>query len=93
MATIYIVHSTDIARRLALEYPDYHHRLHTFDGQTEADKRGVGTIHQIERRACKTTHVLCSNSYVVALELKHLVGRSPNVLLPIGVRPSPIVSF
>ncbi len=82
---VFTTHATLIGRYLATGNTGFYDRLPFVDGDAEAKRFNVQTQHQIEKAAAHGAHVFTTVSDVTAQECIHLLGRTPDVLLPNGL--------
>ncbi len=86
--SIFTTHATLLGRYLAMNTPNFYDRLATFDWQKEAHRFGIETEVCIERTAAQKCCLFSTVSELTAKECTHLLGRSPEVLLPNGINSS-----
>lgn len=84
-ATVFTTHATLIGRYLATGNPWFYDHLASFHGDAEAKKFNIHAQHRIEAAAAHGAHVFTTVSDVTARECTHLLGRSPDLLLPNGL--------
>jgi len=82
---VFTTHATLIGRYLATGNPSFYDHLPFLDGDQEARKFNVPAQHQIEKAAAHGAHVFTTVSDVTAEECTHLLGRTPDMLLPNGL--------
>ena len=82
---VFTTHATLVGRYLATGNPSFYDHLPFFDGDQEAKKFNVHAQHQIEKAAAHAGHVFTTVSDVTAEECTHLLGRTPDLLLPNGL--------
>ena len=78
-------HATLVGRYLATGNASFYDHLPLFDGDQEAKNFNIHTQHQIEKAAAHASHVFTTVSDVTAEECTHLLGRTPDMLLPNGL--------
>ena len=84
-ALVFTTHATLLGRYLAMNDPEFYDHLPNFDPDHEASRFNVVTQHRIEEAAAHGSHVFTTVSDVTAEECRHLLKRSPDVLLPNGL--------
>lgn len=84
-AIVFTTHATILGRYLAMNSPIFYDHLPYFDADGEAKRFNVESQYKIERAAAHGSHVFTTVSDVTALECKHLLGRTPDLLLPNGL--------
>jgi glycogen(starch) synthase len=84
-ALVFTTHATLLGRYLAAGNPAFYDHLPFVDGDAEAKRLNAHPQHQIERAAAHGAHVFTTVSDVTAQECKHLLGRTPDVVLPNGL--------
>lgn len=84
-ATVFTTHATMLGRYLAMNDGNFYEHLHDYHADTEAKHFNVETQFRIERAAAHGAHVFTTVSDVTADECRHLLGRSPEILLPNGL--------
>jgi len=82
---VFTTHATLIGRYVANGNPGFYDHLPFLDGDQEAKKFNVYAQHQIEKAATHAAHVFTTVSDVTAQECTHLLGRTPDLLLPNGL--------
>ncbi|MGB8328605.1 MAG: glycosyltransferase [Polyangiales bacterium] len=82
---VFTTHATLIGRYLATGNPSFYDHLPFLDGDQEAKNFNVHAQHQIEKAAALGAHVFTTVSDVTAEECTHLLGRTPDMLLPNGL--------
>ena len=82
---VFTTHATLLGRYLAMSNPVFYDHLAYFDPHKEAEHFNIECQHGIERAAAHGSHVFTTVSDITGLECKHLLGRSPDVLLPNGL--------
>ncbi len=82
---VFTTHATLVGRYLATGNPSFYDHLSFLDGEQEAKKFNVHAQHQIEKAAAHAAQVFTTVSDVTAEECTHLLGRTPDVLLPNGL--------
>ncbi|MGD8608857.1 MAG: glycosyltransferase [Myxococcales bacterium] len=84
-ALVFTTHATLIGRYLATGNPVFYDHLPFADADAEAQRFNVSTQHQYEKAAAHGAHVFTTVSDVTAQECTHLLGRTPDLLLPNGL--------
>ena len=82
---VFTTHATMIGRYLATSNPAFYDHLPFLNGDTEAKNFNVQSQHMIEKAAAHGAHVFSTVSDVTAQECTHLLGRTPDMLLPNGL--------
>ena len=82
---VFTTHATLIGRYLATGNPSFYDHLPFRDGDQEAKNFNVHAQHQIEKAAAHGAHVFTTVSDLTAEECTHLLGRTPDMLLPNGL--------
>lgn len=82
---IFTTHATLLGRYLAMNDPKFYDHLSFYDWEKEATKFNVKPIVEIERASAHGAHVFTTVSEVTAEECTHLLGRTPDLLLPNGL--------
>ncbi|PIB34182.1 glycogen synthase [Reichenbachiella sp. 5M10] len=83
--TVFTTHATLLGRYLAMNDPYFYDHLPYLNWETEARNFNVDTIARIERACAHGANVLTTVSEVTAKECVHLLGRSPDAILPNGL--------
>jgi glycogen(starch) synthase len=84
-ALVFTTHATLLGRYLAAGNPAFYDHLPFVNGDEEAKRLNAHPQHQIERAAAHGAHVFTTVSDVTAQECTHLLGRTPDVVLPNGL--------
>ncbi len=82
---VFTTHATLVGRYVANGDPGFYERLPFLDGDQEAKNFNVYPQHQIEKAATHAAHVFTTVSDLTAHECTHLLGRTPDLLLPNGL--------
>ena len=82
---VFTTHATLLGRYLATGDAGFHDRLGQVDWRGEARRLNIEPAVLLERAAAAGAHVLTTVSEVTGEECRHLLGRSPDVLLPNGL--------
>ncbi len=83
--TVFTTHATQLGRHLAINSPLFYAHLPFFTWEEEAKKFGVITEASIEYGCAQKCTVFTTVSEVTARECKHLLRRTPEVILPNGL--------
>jgi len=83
--TVFTTHATLLGRYLAMNDLDFYKHLPFYDWEKEATNFNVKPIAEIERASAHGAHVFTTVSDVTAKECTHLLGRTPDLLLPNGL--------
>ncbi len=83
--TVFTTHATQLGRHLAINSPLFYAHLPFFKWEDEAKKFGVETEAAIEYGCAQNCDVMTTVSDVTARECKHILGRTPDVILPNGL--------
>ncbi len=83
--TIFTTHATLLGRYLAMNDQGFYEHLPFYEWEKEATKFNVKPIVEIERASAHGSHVFTTVSDVTARECTHLLGRTPDLLLPNGL--------
>ena len=82
---IFTTHATLLGRYLAMNDQQFYTHLPFYDAQAEAVRYNIKPQFQIERAAAHGAQVFTTVSDVTANECSHLLGRTPDMLLPNGL--------
>jgi glycogen(starch) synthase len=82
---VFTTHATLLGRYLAMNDDQFYSRLPFYDPYQEAARFNIDPQFRIERAAAHGAQVFTTVSDVTAQECRHLLGRSPDVLLPNGL--------
>ena len=82
---VFTTHATMVGRYLANGNASFYDQLPLLDGDQEAKNFNVHAQHQIEKAAAHAAQVFTTVSDVTAEECTHLLGRTPDMLLPNGL--------
>lgn len=83
--TVFTTHATLLGRYLAMNDTEFYKNLPFYKWEQEADRFNVRPIAEIERASAHGAHVFTTVSEVTAQECTHLLGRTPDMLLPNGL--------
>jgi glycogen(starch) synthase len=84
-AVVFTTHATMLGRYLAMHDSDFYAHLPRYNPDQEAKHFNCEPQYKIERAAAHGSHVFTTVSDITAEECRHLLGRSPDVLLPNGL--------
>lgn len=82
---VFTTHATLLGRYLAMNDQEFYEHLPFYNWEEEAAKFNVKPIAEIERASAHGSHVFTTVSDVTAKECTHLLGRTPDVILPNGL--------
>lgn len=82
---VFTTHATLLGRYLAMNDQKFYDHLPFYNWETEATKFNVKPIAEIERASAHGAHVFTTVSEVTAKECTHLLGRTPDLILPNGL--------
>ncbi|HKL32041.1 MAG TPA: glycosyltransferase [Tangfeifania sp.] len=82
---VFTTHATLLGRYLAMNDSRFYDHLAFYNWETEAGKYNVKPIVEIERASAHGAHVFSTVSEVTARECTHLLGRTPDLILPNGL--------
>ncbi len=82
--TIFTTHATVLGRYLAMNDPCFYDHLPFLNWEYEADNFNVNAIARLERACTHGAHVFTTVSEVTGRECAHLLGRTPDHILPNG---------
>lgn len=83
--TVFTTHATQLGRHLAINSPLFYAHLPFFRWEDEAAKFGIETEAAIEYSCAQSCDVMTTVSDVTARECKHILRRTPDVILPNGL--------
>ncbi len=83
--TIFTTHATMLGRYLAMNDHNFYNNLPFYNWEGEAKHFNIFPIVQLERAAAHGSHVFTTVSNITAKECTHLLGRTPDVILPNGL--------
>lgn len=84
-SVVFTTHATLLGRYLAMHNPVFYDHLSFFNAAEEAKHFNIEAQHGLERAAAHGSHVFTTVSDVTASECTHLLGRTPDLLLPNGL--------
>lgn len=82
---VFTTHATLLGRYLAMNDNQFYDHLPFYNWEAEATKFNVKPIAEIERASAHGAHVFSTVSEVTARECTHLLGRTPDIILPNGL--------
>lgn len=82
---VFTTHATLLGRYLAMNDPQFYNHLSFYNWEKEATNFNVKSIAEIERASAHGAHVFTTVSEVTAKECTHLLGRTPDLILPNGL--------
>ncbi len=82
---VFTTHATLLGRYLAMNDHHFYEHLAFYNWETEAVRFNVKPIAEIERASAHGAHVFTTVSEITARECTHLLGRTPDLLLPNGL--------
>ncbi|MBE7439586.1 MAG: glycosyltransferase [Spirochaetales bacterium] len=82
---VFTTHATLLGRYLATSRDDFYDTLPSANWSTEAERHGIAPRVRLERALAHGAHVFTTLSELTALECRHLLGRTPDLLLPNGI--------
>ncbi|MBT6763443.1 MAG: glycogen synthase, partial [Prolixibacteraceae bacterium] len=83
--TVFTTHATLLGRYLAMNDPNFYDHLPEYNWEVEALNYNVKPIVEIERASAHGAHLFTTVSEVTANECTHLLGRTPDFILPNGL--------
>src|SRR6056297_3329384 len=82
---VFTTHATLLGRYLAMNDNGFYDHLPFYNWETEARNFNVRPIVEIERASAHGAHVFTTVSELTARECTHLLGRTPDLILPNGL--------
>jgi glycogen(starch) synthase len=82
---VFTTHATLLGRYLAMNDHNFYDHLPFYNWETEAVKYNVKPIAEIERASAHGAHVFTTVSELTGRECIHLLGRTPDLILPNGL--------
>lgn len=82
---VFTTHATLLGRYLAMNDVNFYDHLPFYNWEEEANRFNVKPIAEIERASAHGAHVFSTVSEVTATECTHLLGRTPDIILPNGL--------
>jgi glycogen(starch) synthase len=83
--TVFTTHATLLGRYLAMNDPNFYDNLSFYNWEEEATRFNVKPIAEIERASAHGSHVFTTVSDITGKECTHLLGRTPDLILPNGL--------
>lgn len=83
--TVFTTHATLLGRYLAMNDPGFYDHLEFYNWEAEATRFNVKPIAEIERASAHGAHVFTTVSEITGKECTHLLGRTPDLILPNGL--------
>lgn len=83
--TVFTTHATQLGRHLAINSPLFYAHLPFFKWEDEAKRFGIEAEAHIEYNCAQYADILSTVSEVTARECKHLLKRTPDIILPNGL--------
>jgi glycogen(starch) synthase len=83
--SVFTTHATLLGRYLAMHNPVFYDHLAFFNPSEEAKHFNIEAQHGLERAAAHSAQVFTTVSSVTAQECTHLLGRTPDEILPNGL--------
>jgi glycogen synthase len=82
---VFTTHATLLGRYLAMNDSNFYENLAFYNWESEAIRFNVKAIADIERASAHGAHVFTTVSELTGRECTHLLGRSPDLILPNGL--------
>ncbi|MCK3686432.1 glycosyltransferase [Maribellus sp. YY47] len=82
---VFTTHATILGRYLAMNDHEFYQHLPFYNWEQEATNFNIRPIVEIERASAHGAHVFTTVSEVTARECTHLLGRTPDLILPNGL--------
>lgn len=82
---VFTTHATLLGRYLAMNDNRFYDHLPFYNWEAEAAKFNVKPIAEIERASAHGAHVFTTVSELTGRECTHLLGRTPDLILPNGL--------
>lgn len=82
---VFTTHATILGRYLAMNDQNFYDHLSSYDPAKEAARFNIEPQYMIERAAAHGSQVFTTVSDVTSQECTHLLGRTPDILLPNGL--------
>ncbi len=82
---VFTTHATLLGRYLAMNDPQFYEHLAFYNWEVEATKFNVKPIAEIERASAHGAHIFTTVSEITGNECTHLLGRTPDLILPNGL--------
>lgn len=85
VSIVFTTHATQLGRALAMNDPWFHDHVPFVNWEADADRYRIDCQVRLERAAAHGAHVFTTLSDVTAYESRHMLGRTPDLLLPNGL--------
>ena len=85
VATVFTTHATILGRYMAPNEDNLYEIIPKCDPTAQAKHYAIATQHAIERNCARSADVFTTVSPITAEECTHLLGRTPEVILPNGL--------
>jgi glycogen synthase len=82
---VFTTHATLLGRYLAMNDSNFYENLAFYNWESEAIRFNVKAIADIERASAHGAHVFTTVSELTGRECTHLLGRTPDLILPNGL--------
>ncbi len=82
---VFTTHATLLGRYLAMNDPQFYEHLAFYNWEVEAQRFNIKPIAEIERAATHGAHIFTTVSEITGNECTHLLGRTPDLILPNGL--------
>ena len=82
---VFTTHATLLGRYLAMNDPKFYDHLAFYNWEVESAKFNVKPIAEIERASAHGAHIFTTVSDITGKECTHLLGRTPDMVLPNGL--------
>jgi glycogen(starch) synthase len=82
---VFTTHATLLGRYLAMNDPKFYDHLAFYNWEVESTKFNVKPIAEIERASAHGAHIFTTVSEITGHECTHLLGRTPDMILPNGL--------
>jgi len=89
IAAVFTTHATLLGRCMAANDDGFYEHLPWYDQAAQAAKYNIRTQHGIERACAHGADVFTTVSQITGEECTHLLGRSPDLILPNGLSIEP----
>lgn len=91
--TVFTTHATALGRGMARAGIDFYNEIEKIEPSQKAKEVGVKSKHEIEKLTAQNCDIMTTVSSITAIEVKHLLEREPDQLLPNGVNIGKYPSF
>jgi glycogen(starch) synthase len=82
---VFTTHATLLGRYLAMNDQKFYDHLAFYNWEVESTKFNVKPIAEIERASAHGAHIFTTVSEITGHECTHLLGRTPDMILPNGL--------